>query len=310
MTRLSKVAFLVKYNDASTGLYKAGQTEGIDSSDHRSLTQDLEDSVLWLEDVGDGPWKVDRVTVKTAAPLPANTLTTVSGIQTLTANSNGALTVDGISVAINDSVLVSEQSTSFHNGVYEVTQLGTIFTPWILTLREDSRSADQIAYAIYEVLEGVTNEDTLWKQIYNETGSSISNVAYEEFATGGATDPEVQGVISSADVLTGFAGAVTLLAAAGAGIANVPTEIVLWIDYNSVPYATNVVCDVQVGGISVTGGGVYGLLDRSSDGGVCYVVSIQELQINADITFVVLTGNPTGGDSDINYKIKYKIITI
>lgn len=51
MTLLSKAAFLTKYNDAGTGLYRAGQSAGaIGSDDHREKIIDIKDSVLFLED--------------------------------------------------------------------------------------------------------------------------------------------------------------------------------------------------------------------------------------------------------------------
>lgn len=70
MTILTKTAFVAKYNDASNGLYKAGQVEGIGSNDHRSLVQDLMDSVRWPEDDLENGL---NVACSTAQILSANT---------------------------------------------------------------------------------------------------------------------------------------------------------------------------------------------------------------------------------------------
>ncbi len=194
MSELSKVAFETKYNDGSVGLYKAGQVAGIDSSDHRSLVTDIKDSVVWPETnpSNTGPWKQQRVNWKTTEALPPYTFgTNDDGYNTLTGDDNEALEIDGVTLNLGDagkSILVSEESTSFHNGVYEVINAGSILGPWVLTLRNDSRTAADIALAVYQVREGDTQSDTLWKQTFDETGFAISNVAYEEFQTGGGSE--------------------------------------------------------------------------------------------------------------------------
>lgn len=54
MTQLSKNALIAKFNDSLNGLYKAGQTLGIGSSSHRTLVQDLMDSLVGFDDVQSG----------------------------------------------------------------------------------------------------------------------------------------------------------------------------------------------------------------------------------------------------------------
>lgn len=46
MTLLSRSAIITKFNDAATGLFKAGQTRGIGSDDQRVLTEDISDSFV------------------------------------------------------------------------------------------------------------------------------------------------------------------------------------------------------------------------------------------------------------------------
>lgn len=46
MTQLSKSALVTKFNDASTGLFKAGQNRGIGSDDMRTFIEDLVDSLF------------------------------------------------------------------------------------------------------------------------------------------------------------------------------------------------------------------------------------------------------------------------
>jgi hypothetical protein len=49
-----------------------------------------------------------------------------------------ALVIDGVTVAVNDRVLVYEQTTQTQNGVYVVTDIGSGSTNWVLTRADDA----------------------------------------------------------------------------------------------------------------------------------------------------------------------------
>lgn len=51
MAQRSKESFLARFNDAITGLYRSGQSQGIGSNDHRDLVQDIVDSIAFLGDL-------------------------------------------------------------------------------------------------------------------------------------------------------------------------------------------------------------------------------------------------------------------
>jgi hypothetical protein len=63
-----------------------------------------------------------------------------SGVgSTLTnAGAQAALVVDGVTVIVGDRVLVNAQTSSFQNGIYVVTNVGSGSTNWILTRSSDS----------------------------------------------------------------------------------------------------------------------------------------------------------------------------
>ena len=65
------------------------------------------------------------------------------------AGAQAALVVDGVAVAVNDRVLVYQQTDQTQNGVYVVTSIGSGSTNWVLT-----RSADADTY-------GLVGPDTL-----------------------------------------------------------------------------------------------------------------------------------------------------
>ena len=60
MATLTKAEFLLKYNTGTDppALYRAGQTAGIGSDDHRALVQDVIDSVIWPEDFSLTDWPI------------------------------------------------------------------------------------------------------------------------------------------------------------------------------------------------------------------------------------------------------------
>jgi hypothetical protein len=53
------------------------------------------------------------------------------------AGANAALTIDGISLSTSDRVLVYNQANAYENGVYTVTNVGSVSTQWVLTRATD-----------------------------------------------------------------------------------------------------------------------------------------------------------------------------
>lgn len=113
----------------------------------------------------------EAVELATTAALPANTYNNgTSGVgATLTANANGALSVDSTLTVAANRVLVKNEVTQANNGVYVVTQVGTAGTPYILTRATDFDTAgsgvDQIDEGdFFLVTGGVANINTAWVQ--------------------------------------------------------------------------------------------------------------------------------------------------
>lgn len=109
-----------------------------------------------------------QVGAATTTTLPANTYNNgSSGVgATLTANANGALTVDGVSVTLNMRVLVKNEAAGANNGIYTETQVGDGSHPYILTRATDfnTASAGNLALGAYAaVAAGTTNMGTLWQ---------------------------------------------------------------------------------------------------------------------------------------------------
>jgi hypothetical protein len=113
----------------------------------------------------------EAVELATTAALPANTYNNgTSGVgATLTANANGALSVDSTVTVVANRVLVKNEVTQANNGVYTVTQVGTAGTPYILTRATDfdtvGTGVDQIDEGdFFLVTSGTANANTAWVQ--------------------------------------------------------------------------------------------------------------------------------------------------
>ena len=107
----------------------------------------------------------------TTTALAANTYNNgASGVgATLTANANGALSVDGVLVAATNRILVKNEATQSNNGVYTVTQTGSAGAPYILTRATDFDTAgagvDKIdAGDFFLITAGSTLANTSWVQ--------------------------------------------------------------------------------------------------------------------------------------------------
>jgi hypothetical protein len=113
----------------------------------------------------------EAVALATTTALPANTYNNgTSGVgATLTANANGALSIDSTLTVTAERVLIKNEVAGANNGVYVVTQVGSAGTPYILTRATDFDSVgtgvDQIDEGdFFLVTSGVANLNTAWVQ--------------------------------------------------------------------------------------------------------------------------------------------------
>jgi hypothetical protein len=113
------------------------------------------------------------VRLATVAALPAYTYNNGTGGvgATITANANGALSIDGVAVVAGNRVLIKDEvgAAQANHGVYVVTQTGDGSTPFILTRATDFDSTgtgvDQIdAGDFFLVTAGATLANTSWVQ--------------------------------------------------------------------------------------------------------------------------------------------------
>lgn len=113
----------------------------------------------------------EAVSLATTTALPANTYNNgTSGVgATLTANANGALSVDSTLTVVTERILVKNEAAGANNGVYTVTQVGSAGTPYILTRATDFNTVGTGVNQIDEgdfflVTSGTANVNTAWVQ--------------------------------------------------------------------------------------------------------------------------------------------------
>lgn len=126
-------------------------------------------SKLYVDNVASGLSVKSAVRAATTGAL-ANSPTYNNGTggvgATLTAGSNGAFPAqDGVTLVQNDRLLVKDQATAAHNGIYTLTTVGDGSNPYVLTRATDfdnSPSGEVEGGDFVFVQEGTTLADTGW----------------------------------------------------------------------------------------------------------------------------------------------------
>lgn len=118
-------------------------------------------------------WK-NFVRVATTVPLsdidyPPGYISYTATATTLTATTSGAFPqIDGISLSSGDSILVKDETGILapNNGIYTLTSVGDIYTPWVLTRRSpDCDTASMLLGAEVIIDQGIANSGRgYWQQ--------------------------------------------------------------------------------------------------------------------------------------------------
>lgn len=118
------------------------------------------------------------------ANLSATYANGASGVgATLTATGNGALSLDGTSPIATSRVCITDQTNTFENGIYTVTDAGSAGTPFILTRATDFDSSSEIVPgAITFIQEGTLFGDTSFVQTEIVTTVGTSPVLFVQFS--------------------------------------------------------------------------------------------------------------------------------
>ena len=171
----------------------------------------------YVDSVANGLDVKASVRVATTANLTA-TYDNAAG--TLTANSNGAISVDGVTLVVNDRVLVKDQSTAAQNGFYKVTATGSGAAAFVLTRTPDADAASELTGGAFTfVEEGTANADNGYVLTTNGTPTlGTTNITFEQFSGAGQISAgagltktgNTIDVVGTADKITVSANALTI----------------------------------------------------------------------------------------------------
>jgi hypothetical protein len=110
-----------------------------------------------------------------------------NGNGTITAGSNGAISVDGVTLSVNDRILVKDQTTQTQNGFYKVTATGSGGAAFVLTRTPDADAASELTGGAFTfVEEGTANADNGFVLTTNGTPTlGTTNITFEQFSGAG-----------------------------------------------------------------------------------------------------------------------------
>lgn len=191
----------------------------------------------------------DSVQAATIAVL-SNTPTYANGTAgvgaTLTASTNGALSVDGYAALLNDRVLVKNQAAALQNGVYTLTTLGTGGAPYVLTRAVNYNTTTNINYTgDISVIQGGTLATTSWLLTTQITAVGTSSLSYTQDNTpsaqpGGGNVKKCGGNLALSDFIIGCG---------GNGLQDSGVLYTALIGKNTVTYSATPTFNLNLGGL-------------------------------------------------------------
>ena len=171
----------------------------------------------YVDSVANGLDVKASVRVATTANLDA---TYNNGAGTLTANANGAITVDGVTLVVGNRILVKDQSTTAQNGFYKVTTVGSGSAAFVLTRTPDADAAEELTAGAFTFTEeGTANADNGY--VLSTNGAitlGTTSIVFEQFSGAGQISAgngltktgNTIDVVGTADKITVSANAITI----------------------------------------------------------------------------------------------------
>ncbi|MDA8552617.1 hypothetical protein N9K83_00460 [bacterium] len=110
-----------------------------------------------------------------------------NGAGTITAGSNGALSIDGQTPSASDRVLLKDQSDATENGIYVVTTVGDGSSAYVLTRGPDADTAAELTGGtFFFVEEGTANADNGYVATHNGTPTlGTTDITFSQFSGAG-----------------------------------------------------------------------------------------------------------------------------
>jgi hypothetical protein len=213
---------------------------------------------LYVDTVAQGLNTKAAVINATTSALTATYLNGTLGVGATLTNSgtNVAFSADGILNSVSDRVLIKDQASTFQNGIYTVTTVGSVSVPWVLTRATDNDTWAEVPSGYVFISTGTTLADTGWV-CSSDAGGTMGTTAITWSQFGG-----VGGLSSINFGTTGLtpatpsSGAVTVagtLAVANGGT-NITSYAIGDIIYASTTGVLSKLADIATGNALISGG--------------------------------------------------------
>lgn len=140
------------------------------------------------------------------------------------AGAQAVFEVDGINPSINDRILIKDQVSQLQNGVYVVTDTGSISTNWVLTRAVPYDNPTEIQPGDFLVVTGgLTLATTSWIQEATVTAVGTDPIVFVQFTTTATGVTSVSGTSNKIDVANGTTTPVVTISPTYAGQASITT---------------------------------------------------------------------------------------
>lgn len=180
-------------NTNGSGLFILNSTVGISSIiDDDTLSTASDTNVAtslaiktYIDSIASGLVVQPSVAVATTVNLTATYNNGASGVGATLTNSGAqaALVIDGYTLALNDRVLVKNQSSTANNGIYTATNLGSVSTNWVLTRATNYDLVSQIKPGdLVIVLNGTTQDQSSWLQTETVATIGTDPILFTQFS--------------------------------------------------------------------------------------------------------------------------------
>lgn len=149
----------------------------------------------YVDAIGGGFTFVNAVLAASTANLTATYNNGTAGVGATLTNSGtqAVFTTDGVTPSVNSRILVKDQTTQLQNGVYILTNVGSISTNWVLTRATDYDTVPPIAQGnLVPVQQGTAFARTLWIQTAPVTTIGTDPIVFQQFSPSAPLQLNVQ----------------------------------------------------------------------------------------------------------------------